>query len=389
MMQTLAIDEKYLTQILAEMVQINSSNPSLTPGAPGEAEIGAYIAQQMRDLGLQVTVHDLSLNRANVVGIRKGKGGGHSLMINGHMDTVGVQGMAEPFSGIIRGGKLYGRGSQDMKASLAAMLAVVKTLNDSNISLAGDLLLTAVADEEYASLGTDDIVRHYHADAAIVTEPTNLALCRAHRGFAWYAVETTGRAAHGSRFQDGVDAIMHMGRFLAELDQLEQALRLRPAHELTGPPSLHASLIQGGTELSVYPANCRLQVERRTVPGESVEEATAELQAIIDKLSAADPTFHATVTHLFSRAPFEIAADAPIVQALHQAATEHLGDFPSHVGAPFWTDAALLEEAGINTVLMGPTGAGLHSDEEWVDLRSVIDLAAILTGTAIDFCGRA
>jgi acetylornithine deacetylase len=269
------------------------------------------------------------------------------------------------------------------------MLAVVKSLNDSGIVLAGDLLLTAVADEEYGSMGTEDIVRHYTADAAIVTEPTNLALCRAHRGFIWYTVETTGRAAHGSRYQDGIDAIMHMGRFLAELDQLEQSLRARPAHELAGPPSLHASTIQGGSELSVYPAHCRLEIERRTAPGESVEGVTAEFQAIIDRLSAADPTFQATVAPFLGRAPFSVRADAPIVKTLEQAAHQRLGTLPQHVGAPFWTDAALLAEAGIDTVLMGPTGAGLHSAEEWVDLRSVIDLAAILTDTAIAFCGRA
>src|SRR5687767_8902926 len=157
MAHTFAIDEQYLTQVLVEMVQIDSSNPSLTPGAPGEAEIGNYIAQQMSALGLEVAVHELGPNRINVVGILPGKGGGRSLMLNGHMDTVGVQGMAAPFSGAIRDGKLYGRGSQDMKASLAAMLAVVKTLKDSELSLAGDLLLTAVADEEYASMGTEDI----------------------------------------------------------------------------------------------------------------------------------------------------------------------------------------------------------------------------------------
>jgi acetylornithine deacetylase len=310
-------------------------------------------------------------------------------MLNGHMDTVGVTGMAAPFAATIHDGKLYGRGSQDMKGSLAAMLAVVKTLNDSGIALAGDLILTAVADEEYGSMGTEDIVRHYTADAAIVTEPTNLALVRAHRGFAWYTVETFGRAAHGSRYQDGVDAIMHMGRFLAALDQLEQEIRSRPAHELAGPPSLHASTIQGGTELSVYPATCRLEIERRTAPGESIAEITAEFQAIIDRLSAADPTFKATVTHFLDRAPFSVSADAPIVTILEQAAFQRLGSLPPHVGAPFWTDAALLAEAGIDTVLMGPTGAGLHSAEEWVDLRSVADLAAILTDTAITFCGQA
>lgn len=388
MIQTISVDEKYLTQALVEMVQIDSSNPLLTPGAPGEAALGKHIAQQMNRLGLEVAIHELGPNRVNVVGILQGKGKGRSLMLNGHMDTVGVQGMAEPFSGEVREGKLYGRGSQDMKGSLAAMLAVVKTLNDSKTSLAGDLILTAVADEEYGSMGTEDIVRHYTADAAIVTEPTNLAICRAHRGFIWYTVETQGRAAHGSRYQDGIDAIMHMGRFLAELDGLEQELRSRPSHELAGPPSLHASTIQGGTELSVYPAHCRLEIERRSAPGESVEGVTAEFQAIIDRLSAADPNFRATVAPFLDRAPFSVGADAPIVTILDEAARQRLGTSPTHIGAPFWTDAALLADAGIDTVLMGPTGAGLHSAEEWVDLRSVVDLAAILTETAITFCGR-
>ncbi len=385
----LAIDEAYLTQRLVEMVKINSSNPMLTEGAPGEAALGAYLAAQMDALGLEVHTHDLGPNRVNVVGIRRGAGGGRALMLNGHMDTVGVEGMDAPFSAEIREGKLYGRGSQDMKASLAAMLAVVKALNDSNTTLAGDLLLTAVADEEYASIGTDDIVRHYHADGAIVTEPTNLEICRAHRGFIWYRVETRGRAAHGSRYQDGIDAIMHMGRFLAALDELEQSVRARPPHALAGTPSLHASTIRGGTELSVYPARCRLELEWRSVPGESVEGVTAELQAIIDRLAAADPTFRATVSTFLNRGPFEIDAGAPVVVALEQAATRHLGHTPRHTGAPFWTDAAVLAEAGIDTVLIGPTGAGLHSDEEWVDLQSAVDLAAILTDTARDFCGQA
>ena len=222
-----------------------------------------------------------------------------------------------------------------------------------------------------------------------MTEPTDLAICRAHRGFIWYEVATFGRAAHGSRFREGIDAIMHMGRFLAELDGLEQELRRRPPHALAGPPSLHASRITGGTELSVYPAHCRLEIERRTIPGESTAQVTAELQAIVDRLAAADPAFHATVRPFFERAPYAVPADAPIVQALEQAASRQLGQTPMHVGATFWTDAALLAEAGIDTVLIGPVGAGLHSAEEWVDLRSTVDLAAILTETVIDYCGRA
>lgn len=383
----MVIDEAYVTRTLVDLVRIDSSNPSLTPGAPGEAAVADAVAAAMRALGLEVRLFTLAPQHVNVVGMRRGRGGGRSLLWNGHLDTVGVQGMAEPFSAAVRDGRLYGRGSQDMKGSMAAMLAAVKALNDAAITLDGDLLVTGVADEEHASIGMMDLVRHVHADAAIVTEPTDMALVRGHRGFAWYRVEAHGRAAHGSRYDEGVDAIMHMGRFLAELDKLEQELRARPSHPLAGPPSLHASTIHGGTELSIYPALCRLEVERRTVPGETVEQATQELQAICDRLQAADPAVQLTVTPFLDRAPFAVGEDAPIVQVVARQLARRLGYAPVQVGATFWTDAALLAEAGMETVLVGPVGQGLHSAEEWVDLRSVVDLAAVLAGTAVEFCG--
>ena len=389
MAQAIHIDETYLTQTLVELVQIDSTNPSLTPGAAGEAAIGSHLAALMTALDLEVTTHTLAPGRVNVVGIRRGRGKGRSLLWNGHMDTVGVKGMAEPFSAAIRDGKLYGRGSQDMKASLAAMLAAVKALNDAEIDLAGDLLVTAVADEEYASIGMDDLVQHYTADAAIVTEPTDMALCRAHRGFMWYTIETTGRAAHGSRFREGVDAIMHMGRILAQLDVLEKELRARTPHPLAGPPSLHASLIEGGTELSVYPATCKLQIERRTIPGESIEQATAELQVILDEVMSEDPPCRRRYRHSLVVHRLASNADAPIVRTLARAMQRRLGKPPTHVGATFWTDAAVLADAGIDTVLLGPVGAGLHSAEEWVDLSSAQDLAGVLADTAVAFCGVA
>lgn len=382
-----AIDEPYLIRTLVELVRIDSSNPALTPGAAGEAAVGEALAAAMSSLGLEVTVHPLAPQRVNVVGVRRGRGGGRSLLWNGHLDTVGVHGMADPFSAEVRDGRLYGRGSQDMKGSLAAMLAAVKALNDAGVTLDGDLLVTGVADEEHASLGMEELVRHYQADAAIVAEPTGMTLVRGHRGFSWYTVEATGRAAHGSRYDEGVDAIMHMGRFLAELDKLEQELRARPPHPLAGPPSLHASTIQGGTELSVYPAYCRLEVERRTAPGETVEQATAELQAICDRLHAADPAVRLAVTPFLARSPFAVDVQEPIVQVVDRQLAQRLGHAPAHTGATFWTDAALLAEAGIPTVIVGPTGQGLHSAEEWVELASLVDLAAVLAGTAVEFCG--
>jgi acetylornithine deacetylase len=292
----------------------------------------------------------------------------------------------DPFGAEIREGRLYGRGAQDMKGSIAAMMGAVKSLVDADADLAGDLLFTAVADEEHGSIGTDDLVRHVSADAAIVTEPTNLTLCRAHRGFIWFDVETYGRAAHGSRFDEGIDANMRMGRFLAQLDALEQDLRQRSPHPLVGPPSLHAARIQGGSEVSIYAAHCLLQIERRTCPGESVEEATAEIQAIIDRLAAEDSTFKASLKASFVRSPFEVDENTRIVKVLAEAIKQSTGKSAVHTGQSFWTDAAILADAGMQTALIGPVGAGLHSKEEWVDIQSVYDLAQILAETAVRYC---
>jgi acetylornithine deacetylase len=385
-MPALSIDAAYLTQTLSELVQINSINASLVPDGPGEAQIGAYLAEAMQDLGLQVNLDEVAPGRVNVIGRRIGRSSGRSLMWNAHMDTVGLNGMQQPFTPTVRDGRLYGRGSQDMKGSLAAMLAAVKALNQAGIELDGDLLLTGVADEEYASLGSDHLVRHYTADAAIVTEPTDLALAVAHRGFAGFEVETIGRAAHGSRYQDGIDAILLMGRFLAGLDGLEQELLRRSPHDLVGPPSLHASIIHGGTEMSTYPASCYLLIERRTIPGESVEQAGQELQAILERCAQADPRFQGRLKTLIHRPPFEVDEKAEIVQAVTDTLRARTGQSPALRGVSFWTDAAIFAEAGIPSVLIGPTGQGLHSAEEWVDLESCVELAQILAQAAIRFC---
>ena len=383
----LYVNEAYVTSVLQHLVQIDSTNPTLSPTGAGEAEIASFIASRCADMGLEVELFEAAPGRLNVVGTLKGSGEGPSLMLNGHMDTVGVEGMQEPFSGQIRDGRLYGRGAQDMKGSLAAMLGAARALLESGVDLKGDLVLAFVADEETVSVGTSDLVKLLQTDAAIVTEPTDLQVCRAHRGFVWYEVTTQGRAAHGSRYDEGIDAILHMGRFLGELDRLEKELLRREAHPLVGTPSIHASTITGGTEISVYPAECRLAVERRTQPGEAVSAATTELQAILERLAGEDPQFQGRLAQTFERDPFEISAEAAIVQTLDAVVSEQLGADPAHVGATFWTDAAILAAAGMETVLIGPKGAGLHSAEEWVDLQSVQDLALILAETAVRYCG--
>jgi acetylornithine deacetylase len=381
------VDPQFITETAVHLVQIDSTNPSLSPDGAGEEAAARFTADCLAQLGLAVESVEIAPGRWNVVGRLPGRGHGRSLLLNAHLDTVGVAGMADPFAGEVRNGRLYGRGSQDMKGSLAAMLGAAKAIVDSGVALNGDLLVTAVADEEHSSIGMEHLVQTVTAAGAIVTEPTEMQLCRAHRGFIWYDVETFGRAAHGSRYAEGIDANMRMGRFLAELDKLEQALRARLPHPLAGPPSLHAAKLQGGSEISMYAAHCLLQMERRTIPGETVEQATAELQVIIDQLATADPTFRATLQATFARYPFEIEANAPLVQTVSQAVTAVLGQPPAHIGQTFWTDAALLADAGIETVILGPTGQGLHSAEEWVELQSLHDLAQILAETAVVWCG--
>jgi acetylornithine deacetylase len=382
----LTIDREYLTKTLADLIRINSINPKLVPDSPGEAEIAAYIAEALRRLNLEVMMHEPEPGRVSVVGRLKGQRGGRALMLNGHIDTVGIDGMPEPFSAAIRHGRMYGRGTYDMKGSIAACLAAIKALVDAKARFNGEVLLTAVADEEYFSLGTADIISHYQVDGAIVTEATEMNLCRSHKGFIWLEVETIGRAAHGSRFDEGIDANMRMGRFLAELDKLEKDLRTRSPHPLVGPPSLHAALINGGSGLSTYSASCKLKIERRTIPGETEAQAVGELQTIIDRLAAADPTCKATVQAFCTRDPFEVATDAEIVRVVEKAATRVRGVQPRHIGQSYWMDSALLAAAGVETVVIGPLGAGAHAAEEWVDLQSLVDLAQILAETALNYC---
>ena len=385
-MASFSIDRDYLISTLTDLVRIDSVNSSLVPGGAGESRIAAHVAEKMRALGMVVTTLEATRGRPSVVGRVPGSGGGRSLMLNAHLDTVGIEGMAGALAPTIRDGRLYGRGAYDMKGSLAACLAAVKALVDAKADVRGDLVLAAVADEEYASLGTAEVAREVPVHAAIVTEPTELDLCIAHKGFVWLEVETVGKAAHGSRFFEGIDANMRMGRFLGRLDRLEQELRTRPPHPLVGPPSLHAPTLHGGSELSTYAASCRLGIERRTVPGETEAGVRAEIETLIEQTRAADPSFQASVRCLLARNAFEVPPDAPIVSAVRAVATRHLGRSPALIGKPFWMDSAILADAGVETVVIGPIGGGAHTSEEWVDLQSLERLAVILADATLAYC---
>jgi acetylornithine deacetylase len=382
----IAVDDAYVVETLARLVSINSVNPAFGDGSTNECVIAGYVGEELDRLGAVTTRYETEPGRTSVVGAFPGAGGGRSLLLYAHLDTVGVEGMAAPFTPEVREGRMYGRGVYDMKCGLAACLAAAKALADSP-ARSGDVLVAAVADEERASIGIQDVLRSVRADAAIVTEPTELRVCLAHKGFAWVEVLTRGRAAHGSRFEEGIDANMLMGRFLGRLELLQRELRLRTPHPMVGPPSLHAPMLRGGTGTSTYAAGCRVEIERRTVPGETSDDVMAEVRELVDALAREDPVFQASVNLMLARGSFEVAPSAAVVQAVERAATEVLGRAPERIGVPYWMDAAFLAAAGIDTVVIGPSGAGAHALEEWVDLSSVTAVAKILAQAALEFCG--
>jgi acetylornithine deacetylase len=377
-------------QLLKQLVAVDSVNPSLVPGAAGEAAVGRTIAEAMRQLGLAVEIQDVAPGRPNVVGTLKGRAAGRSLMFCGHIDTVGVTAMNAPFDPVEKDGRIYGRGSQDMKSGVAAMIDAASVIAESGGLAAGSIVIACVVDEEHASIGADALVTRWRADGAVVTEPTDLQVAIAHKGFEWVEVETEGRAAHGSRPREGRDAIRLMARVLTGLDAIDRRLQSGPSHPLLGTASLHASLIEGGRELSSYPDRCHLQMERRTIPGEAPGAALREVEDLLARLRVEDADFKGACKSMFARSPYEIASDHELPQAMVRAVAS-LSASPSSVsvapiGMSFWTDAAILGDAGIPSILFGPTGAGLHSVEEWVDARSVLTCRDALVALARDFC---
>ena len=380
-----------LAALTSRLVAIDSINPSLVPGAPGERAIATFVADRLQRSGARVEIvpADAADDRPSVLGILPGTGGGRSLLLYAHLDTVGAAGMALPHQPAIDGDRLLGRGVLDMKGSLAVVLSVVESCAQSG--LAGDLVVAAVADEEGASLGTEAVLRRMaeigcRPTAAIVTEPTDLKLCVAHRGFAWATITTHGRASHTALPGEGIDAIARMGRVLVALEELDRSLQARPAHPLVGHGSVLASLIRGGSELFTTPAECRIDLVRRTLPGQNAANIADEIEGLLSGLRDLDPKFVATFELKLYRAPLELQAGSPIADVLAASAEKALGRRPAVIGAPYWTDAGLLAEAGIPTAIFGPSGEGLHSDVEWVSLSSLESLADILTDAAKAFC---
>jgi acetylornithine deacetylase len=382
------LDPQRPLDIAAALVAINSVNPCLCSHAPGEAEVAQYVAYVLRNAGLQVEIDEAAPGRPNVIGRLPGSGGGRSLLLNGHIDTVGVDAMEiEPFKPIVRDGRLYGRGALDMKGGLACILAAAETLALGG-PLKGELIVAATVDEEYASVGMERLAGRLRADGGIITEPTNLRLVVAHKGFSWIEVQTLGRAAHGSDPDRGIDAIAAMGQVLGELERLQRLRYPAMRHPLLGTPTIHASIIEGGRELSTYPDECRLHIERRNLPHESEADVQAEMDELLARLARRDLNFRGSARVFLHRSGAELPADAPIAACLGRHLAARTGRTPEPAGMSPWLEAGMLCEAGTPTVLFGPAGEAPHAAVEYVQIESLPVCAQVLVDTAREFCGE-
>ena len=377
-------DVRALTETL---IRVDSRNPTLVSGGPGEAGCAHVLAEVLGGWGFRLEWQEVVNGRANLLArIGTPQAGAPVLLFNGHLDVVGVEGMHHPpFAPVIEGDLLYGRGSCDMKAGIAAMC--VAAWQAAQQPIRGEIVVAAVIDEEYESLGTRAMLeRGVRADVAVVTEPTRLAICPAHRGFVWLEFVFTGRAAHGSRYDLGIDAIQQAAAVLTALERLQQVVLPTRTHPLLGRASLHASTITGGAGWSTYPEACTLCVERRTVPGETTASVLHEVEMLLADLRRTDPTLSVTVSGS-GQLPSDVALDAPLVRRLSKASAGVRGAAPAIEGLSAWTDAALLNEAGIPAVCFGPGDIALaHAATEYVPLTEIDIATAVLTAFAIDWC---
>jgi len=389
------VDRDLVVNLLRELVAIDSVNPTLVPGARGEAAASEFLRKFLRDHGIPAELEDAAPGRPNVVALlwppgatkQIGKKKSAALAILAHIDTVGPGDMPDPFMPRERDGRLYGRGALDIKSGVAAMCGAAIAARDAGM-IQKPLLIAAVVDEECDSIGTEALLKRYTADAAIVLEPTDLRLTIAHKGYAWFEIVTHGRAAHGSLPSEGRDAIRMMGRVLNILDALDRKLTSLAPHPLLGHGSLHASVIRGGQEFSSYPAECRLQLERRMLPEESAGEVEVELRSLVAGLAARDPEFSATVRGLGSRPAYEISPNDAIVLLVSSAIQKTIGSAASVqlAGMAAWTDTALLAAAGVPGIVFGPSGRGLHGKEEYVEVDSVVQCGDVLLESIRSAC---
>ena len=368
--------ENRLISLLTDLVAINSVNRTLSDG-PGEEEIAEYCARHLTDLPLDAEIQGIGPSQCNVVAVVPGKDRRRSVLLNAHLDTVGVNGMDEPFTLRRKEDRLYGRGTYDMKGSIAIMILLAEYLTGHPPPL--DVLITLVSDEEDKSMGMEYLVEKWlplispPPVGGIFLEPTEEDIGVCHRGFTWYELTVTGKAAHGSRPEQGIDAILPLRSAMDELNTIQQELHARSPDPLLGHPAIHSSIIRGGSELSVIPGRSCFQWERRTLPDESPALFAGELERLIEAVKKHPGDHTVEGREFFVRPPYRAPQDAEILRRLEKATPQS-----KQIGLSFWADSALAGAVGIPSILFGPRGHGAHATDEWVSLSSLIRVYDIL-----------
>lgn len=368
-----------VVELTRALVAIDAVNPALVDGGAGEREIAEAIGHWLGDRGFDVRLVGADPARPSVLAQRRGAGGGRTLLLAGHLDTVGGSGDGgRPADAAPDGDRVVGRGAYDMAGGLAAAMVAA-----AGADVAGDVVLAFAADEEFGSAGMEELLAELDAarpDGAVVLEPTDLEVTLAHRGFAWYRVEYEGSAAHGSQPELGVDAIDRALDGMVALRGFGGEIAARPRHPLLGTGSVRVATIEGGTDAATVADRCVLVVERRTLPGEP--DPAAELASVLA------PSRPARIVPLVARPAMEADPGAPIARVVLDAVERATGAPAVRRGDPWWTDAGLIAERGIPVVLVGPAGGGAHADEEWVATDSLRTLVAVLRTVIDGFCAR-
>jgi acetylornithine deacetylase len=377
-----------LEALLADLVRIDARNPWLIPDAPGEGAIAAFLVERLRPLDIELAVDEVASGRPNVVARWPGSGGGPSLCLNAHIDTVGDASWPDrSLHPAIAGDRLTGLGAADDKGHVAIQVLVLEALVRSGRRLGGDLVVAFTMDEEATSAGTMDLVARHPMDAAIVVEPFGLGRAIVtHQGFGWLDIVVHGRAAHGSAPDLGIDAIAHAAEVVRRLDRLGATWVAAP-HPLNGATVYHASTIAGGSDYATYPASCTIGIEIGTQPGETIADRIRDIEAIFTDIRGSEPGFSADVVVKLERDPFEARGHERLWAALDEATRAVLGRSLEPAGENAWMDAALMQAAGIPTLSIGASGDHLHAPDEWVSLPDLVAVGDILERTVVRFCG--
>jgi acetylornithine deacetylase len=377
------LQEEEVSNLLGDLISINSVNPLADNSSKGEKELALYIRGYLRNIGVRSSLQWVLEGRPNVIGILEGKNEGKNFVLESHMDTVRADNMRiDPFLPKIEAGKIFGRGACDDKGSLAAMLLALKLLKQKKkIPLNGNIYFAAVVDEEHKSAGVLHLLNQgIRFDAGIIGEPTSLQIIVALRGTIRFRIITKGVSAHSSEPEKGENAIYLMNTVIDSLRTKLVPFCKKRIHPLVGPPTLSVNTIRGGIQSNIIPDTCVIEIDRRMIPGENGPDVLREIDEVLNQLKIENGLLNVKREDPFAAvSPVEISKDEAVVQALSHSVRHNMSKEAKIGGERFSSDAGIFFGRKIPTPVFGPGNiAQAHSEVEWVEIKEVIQAAEII-----------